>query len=127
VSGALARHRRGLRILFWAAAIFAFVMAVNPHPPHFQGEPGDKVEHMVAFATLAALAAAAWPERNYAAIGLALSYFGAAIEIVQAIPALHRDCDIMDWVADTAALGLVLAAAWGIRRARGRRGASRRM
>jgi len=125
VSGVLARHRRVLRILFWAAAIFAFVMAINPHPPHFQGEPGDKVEHIMAFASLAALAAAAWPERNYAAIGLALSYFGAAIEIVQAIPALHRDCDIMDWMADTAALSLVLAAAWAIRREGGRRAGGR--
>jgi hypothetical protein len=116
----LARHRRGLRILFWAAAAFAFVMAIDPHPPHFQGEPGDKVEHMAAFATLATLAAAAWPERNYAAIGLALSYLGAIIEIVQAIPALHRDCDIMDWVADTVALSLALAAAFLIRGARRR-------
>lgn len=117
----LARHRRVVRILFWAAAVFAFAMAVDPHPPHFQGEPGDKVQHMAAFATLAALAAAGWPERNYAAIGLALSYLGATIEIVQAIPALHRDCDIMDWVADTAALSLVLLAAFLIRRAARRR------
>jgi hypothetical protein len=117
MSAFLARHRRWVRILFWAAAAFAFAMAVDPHPPHFQGEPGDKVEHMAAFATLAALAAAAWPERNYAAIGLALSYLGATIEILQAIPALHRDCDIIDWVADTVALSLVLAAAWAIRRA----------
>ena len=113
----LARHRRAVRILFWAAALFSFAMAINPHPPHFQGEPGDKVEHMAAFATLAALAAAGWPERNYAALGLGLSYFGAAIEIVQAVPALHRDCDIVDWAADTAALSLVLAAAFLIRRA----------
>lgn len=117
----LARHRRALRLLFWAALAFAFAMAVAPHPPHFPGEPGDKVEHVAAFATLAALAAAAWPERNYAAIGLALSWFGAIIEIVQAIPALHRDCDVMDWVADTVALVLVLAAAWAIRRAASRR------
>jgi hypothetical protein len=118
VSGLLARHRRALRLLFWAAAAFAFAMAVNPHPPHFEGEPGDKFEHMAAFAALAALAAAGWPERRYAALGLALSYFGAVIEIVQAIPALHRDCDIMDWAADTLALGLVLLIAGYLRRRR---------
>jgi peptidoglycan/LPS O-acetylase OafA/YrhL len=117
----LARHRRALRILFWAAAAFSFAMAINPHPPHFQGEPGDKFEHMFAFATLAALAAAGWPERPYPALGLGLSYFGAIIEIVQAIPALHRDCDILDWLADTVALTLVLAAAGLIRRAGRRR------
>jgi hypothetical protein len=113
----LARNRRRVRILFWVAAAFAFTMAVNPHPIDVPGEPGDKVQHMAAFATLAALAAAGWPERNSAAIGLALSYFGAIIEIVQAIPALHRDCDIADWAADTLALTLVLAAAFLIRRA----------
>lgn len=125
-AGVLARHRRSVRLLFWLAAAFAFTMAVLPHPIEVPGEPGDKVQHMAAFATLAALAAAGWPERNYAAIGLALSYFGAAIEIVQAIPALHRDCDIMDWAADTAALTLVLLAALAIRRAASRRAAVRR-
>ncbi|HMC91717.1 MAG TPA: hypothetical protein VKI45_04575 [Allosphingosinicella sp.] len=115
-----ARHRRALRLLFCAATAFAFVMAIDPHPPHIPGEPGDKFQHMAAFATLSALAAAAWPERRYAAIGLALSYFGAIIEIVQAIPALHRDCDVMDWVADTAAVILVLVAAALVRKRFGR-------
>ena len=106
------RRKAPLRLVFWAAAAFSFAMAINPHPPHFQGEPGDKIEHMAAFATLAALAAAAWPERRYATLGLGLSYFGAIIEIVQAIPALHRDCDIMDWVADTGAAIVVLTLVW---------------
>jgi VanZ family protein len=121
VSGFLARHRRAVRLVFWAAAVFSFAMAINPHPPEIPGEPGDKVEHMLAFATLAALAAAGWPERNHAALGLALSYFGAIIEIVQAIPFLHRDCDVMDWVADTLALTLVLAGAALLRRTARRR------
>jgi VanZ family protein len=118
----LDRYRRAVRILFWAAAAFAFAMAVNPHPPRFEAEPGDKFQHMAAFATLAALAAAGWPGRRYAALGLGLSYFGAMIEIAQAIPLLHRDCDIMDWVADTLAASIVLAAAFLIR-ARARKGA----
>jgi peptidoglycan/LPS O-acetylase OafA/YrhL len=116
----VARHRRGLRLLFWAAAAFSFVMAINPHPPHIPGEPGDKFQHIAAFATLSALAAIGWPERRYGAIGLALSYFGAIIEIVQAIPALHRDCDVMDWVADTSAVTIVLLAA-ALVRSRARR------
>ena len=118
----LARHRRAIRILFWVAAVFAFAMAVDPHPPEIPGEPGDKFEHMLAFATLATLAAAGWPARNYAAIGLALSWFGAIIEIVQAIPFLHRDCDIMDWAADTVAAAVVLALAALLRRAAAGRG-----
>jgi hypothetical protein len=34
--------------------------------------------------------------------------FGAVIEVVQAIPMLHRDSDVMDWIADTAAVLVVL-------------------
>ena len=37
-----------------------------------------------------------------------LSLFGAVIEIVQSIPALHRDSDVLDWIADTAAVVVVL-------------------
>jgi hypothetical protein len=48
---------------------------------------------------------------------LGLSLFGAFIEVVQAIPALHRDTDIWDWVADTAAVAAVLALVWLWRRA----------
>ena len=33
-----------------------------------------------------------------------LSFLGAMIEVAQAIPALHRDCDIRDWVADSLAI-----------------------
>ena len=50
---------RFIRLLFWGAALFALIMALDPHPPSFPGEPSDKVEHMIAFAVLAALGAAA--------------------------------------------------------------------
>jgi hypothetical protein len=105
-----------LRLIFWAAMLFAFVMATLPHPPEVPGHPGDKLQHMAAFVTLSALAASAWPERPLPALGMGLSYFGAFIEIVQSIPALHRDCDIMDWVADTGAVIVVLTLAWLWRR-----------
>jgi hypothetical protein len=39
-----------------------------------------------------------------------LSFFGALIEVSQSIPSLHRDCDIRDWFADTAAILLVTGA-----------------
>jgi hypothetical protein len=40
-----------------------------------------------------------------------LSMFGAVIEMVQAIPGLNRDSELVDWVADTCAAAVVLAAA----------------
>ena len=111
------RASRTARGVFWAAATFAFVMAVLPHPPEVPGHPNDKVEHIVAFATLAALASFAYPRTALGRLLVALSAFGALIEVVQAIPALQRDSDIKDWVADTVAVAVVLGLVWWRRRA----------
>jgi VanZ family protein len=111
------RASRSARATFWAAATFAFVMAVLPHPPEVPGEPNDKVEHIVAFATLAGLASFAYPRIALMRLLGGLSLFGALIEVVQAIPALQRDSDVKDWVADTAAVAVVLALVWWRRRA----------
>jgi hypothetical protein len=96
------------RIFFWAAAIFAFTMAVLPHPPELPGSPSDKLQHIAAFATLGVLGAWAYVDASILMLFGGLSFFGAAIELVQAIPALHRDSDVKDWIADTLACGLVL-------------------
>jgi VanZ family protein len=102
------RASRSARSLFWAAAAFAFAMAVVPHPPEVPGEPNDKVQHIIAFATLALLGSFAYPKAALTRLLVGLSIFGALIEVVQAIPALHRDSDVLDWLADTAAVIVVL-------------------
>ena len=102
------RRTRILRAIFWAAAAFAFVMAVLPHPPQLPGAPSDKVQHIAAFLVLGALASFAWPRTSPVYLAAALSLFGAVIELVQLIPALNRDGDPVDWIADTAAAGLML-------------------
>ena len=96
------------RSLFWAAASFAFVMAVVPHPPELPGSPSDKIQHVVAFIALGLLANWAYRKVSPLKLILGLSLFGAFIELVQAIPALHRDSDPLDWLADTLACGIVL-------------------
>ncbi|MCX8475585.1 MAG: hypothetical protein MT490_07270 [Sphingomonas sp.] len=107
--------RRLLRLAFWAAALFAFVMAVLPHPPQLPGAPTDKVQHILAFAVLTALAVAGWPEAPRLRLLVGLSGFGILIELVQMIPALHRSADWRDWLADTGAILLILALAAAIR------------
>lgn len=94
--------------LFWTAAVFAYVMAVLPHPPEVPGAPSDKVQHVIAFATLAFLASWAYGSASRLQLLIRLSLFGAFIELSQAIPALHRDSDPVDWIADTIAAGLAL-------------------
>lgn len=93
-------------------------MAVLPNPPEVPGHPNDKVQHVVAFGTLALLGSFAYPRTSIINLLVRLSLFGAFIEIVQAIPVLHRDCDLFDWLADTiAAASVLLLVHWG-RRAR---------
>ena len=107
---------RSVRALFWASAIFSFVMAVLPHPPMIPGNPSDKLQHIAAFVTMSALGAWAYPRFKLLRLLALLSAFGAAIEVFQAIPALHRDSDVWDWVGDTAAVSVVLLAVWLRRR-----------
>jgi VanZ family protein len=108
--------RRLLPYAFWAALLFAFVMAVLPKPPQLPGQPSDKIQHILAFTVLAGLAAAAYPRTSLVRILLLLSAFGALIEFVQTIPALHRDGDWVDWVADTLAAAFVLGLAALVRK-----------
>ena len=113
------RSRLSVRVAFWLAAGIALVMALLPHPPEIPGDPPDKVQHMAAFATLGLLGGFAYPllRRRWLIVGLSL--FGALIEVAQAIPALHRDSDPLDWVADTVACAAaVVAARWWLRRKR---------
>ncbi len=98
------------RAIFWAAVAFALVMALLPRPPELPGDPSDKVQHVVAFATLAGLGAVAYPKTALLLLLVGLSAFGALIEALQAIPALNRDSDPLDWLADTIAAAVVLGA-----------------
>lgn len=100
-----------LRTLFWVALVVALAAALNPRPPQFEGAPGDKVQHILAFLALTAMALAAYPRAQRWAQALALSGFGALIEFLQMIPALHRSSELMDWVADTGAVLVVIVLA----------------
>ena len=101
--------RRAAILAFWVALIFAFYEAVIPPGKSIQLFPWDKAVHFVAFYVLAGLAAAAYPRRNLVLIAVLLSGFGALIEIVQALPMVHRDSDFWDWFTDTIAVGAALA------------------
>lgn len=108
--------RRGMLVLFAAALVLAVTMALLPDPPALALEGlGDKYRHMAAFAVLSLLAARAFPRASLWRIGERLSFLGAMIEVAQSFPALHRDCDIFDWVADTVAIAAALLLVAAIR------------
>ena len=101
-----------LRVLFWLLLAFTLVMAFLPHPPHTPFDRfGDKVEHMLAFFTLTFVADLAWRGAPSWKLVLWMAAIGAGIEIIQAIPLLHRDSDIRDLIADMAAVLIALGAA----------------
>jgi hypothetical protein len=99
-------HLTFWRFLLAAALTLAIVMALLPNPPAVPAS--DKSQHMAAFGVLTILSALAYPASPLYRIGERLSFLGAMIEVAQSIPALHRDCDIMDWIADTAMIVAVL-------------------
>ena len=98
-----------LRALFWAALVISFIIALLPAPPRVPAS--DKVQHVVAFALLALLGRIAYPSASKMTLLVGLSAFGALIEAGQSIPMLNRSPELLDWVADTAAVAVVLACA----------------
>ena len=116
------RKRVIARTALWAAICLAVVMALLPHPPALPTDGyGDKVQHITAFAVIALLAAIAYPEVPLSRVAERLSFLGALIEVAQSIPMLGRDCDILDWFADTAAVLVVIGLYALVRRTAGRR------
>ncbi len=89
----------------------AFSPSTSVHPHLF---PWDKAEHFSAFFALTACALAAFPRVKIVWIAVALSACGAAVELIQGLPFVHRDMDVKDWVADTLAIlavvGVVIVA-----------------
>jgi len=101
---------RLLRIALPVVLVFTLFMALSPHPPATPVDRlGDKFQHSMAFVTLALMARFAYPRASAWRILERLVLFGAAIEVFQNIPSLHRTCDWRDWLADTLAAGLTLA------------------
>jgi VanZ family protein len=96
--------------LFWIALAYALFMAFSPQPPRLAIDAlGDKFEHMLAFGTLTFLAQLGFRRSPRWRIAERLSFVGALVEVIQSMPALHRDCDIRDWIADTVIIVIVTA------------------
>lgn len=105
------------RYAFFLALAFTFVMAILPRPPQLPGAPSDKLQHILAFATLAGLGAVAFSRLRLWRLVAGLALLGGLIEVIQAIPALHRDSEAADFLADVLAAALAGAAArWAMRR-----------
>ena len=112
------RVRRLFRILFWIALLVAYTAAIIPGDPHIVMlgprietiVPVDKSDHLITFATLAVLGRLGWSRGRWIWVALGLIGFGALMELTQAIPQLHRDATMGDWLTDIVAVLLGCAA-----------------
>lgn len=100
-------------VLFVITLAFTLFMALSPQPPKmFLDVFGDKVKHASAFVSLAILARLTFIRLPNWQLLERLMMLGALIEFIQAIPALHRDCDWKDLMADLAGIVIGLSIAW---------------
>lgn len=110
-----------LRLTFAVALVVVLAVALYPLAGESSGN-GDKVQHFAAFYGLMLLGAVAYPGRHaLIRLILALSTFGALIEVLQPLPPFARDRDVLDWVADNIGIAFavvpILVAHWRARRA----------
>jgi VanZ family protein len=112
----LARLRPLWPAAFWCCALAVLALALVPEHEPATIEGLDKVHHVVAFATLALLAAVAWPARWSISLPALLAY-GWTIEVLQSFTAT-RTADVEDVVADAAGLVLAWFIVQGVRRIR---------
>jgi VanZ family protein len=92
------------RLFFWSAVIITFYMTLRPITVLVPGS--DKTQHAVTFGALMLIAVAAYPRSGLILLAVALSSFGATIELVQ--PLFGRSRDVWDWVADSMGVFVVL-------------------
>lgn len=112
-SAYMARLQRVCLLAFPVMVCVSFIMASLPNPPDLPASPSDKTQHVLTFASLMSAGMLAFPRLSAVRLWLALVGYGALIELVQAIPALHRDSDWVDLLVDAAAAlaaGIVMAA-----------------
>jgi VanZ family protein len=111
----MTRYSRFLAPIFWLTVVAVYVLAIMPARQAPSVGP-DKIEHMLAFFTLAILAALALPRLSLMWVGAGLALFGGVIELTQLIPLLHRDASFADWFADLAAITVGLLIVVPVRR-----------
>ncbi len=102
-------QRFALLVFLAASCLTAWGAFTSHEGPELHLIPWDKARHFSAFAALTISAILAFPRTRLAIIAGLLSLAGAAIEVIQGLPMVHRDADVLDWVADSTAIAMVLA------------------
>jgi len=96
-------------VVLAVALLYTFYEAFKP--PRMGGGlfPWDKADHFCAFFVLTGLTMVAFPRQPLWRIAAVMAAIGAAIELIQGIPFVGRDCDFWDWFAELFAISAVYA------------------
>jgi hypothetical protein len=108
--GPLARGVFAVAVLVSLAVLFMPGADVPSAPPG-----ADKVVHVCLFAVLAVTGG--WAGIGRGALARLLVLYATVSELIQGIPALHRDASVGDWVADVCG-GLLGLLVWALLRRR---------
>ncbi len=93
--------------LWWLAVGVVVVLSLTPPPPMELPRHGDKIEHLLAYAALAAAAVQVWrPGRPLLLAGLGLVLMGVLLEFAQGALTATRQADPFDALANTLGVGL---------------------
>jgi len=98
-----------------AVAITVYFAFVAPSAPAELERLGDKTIHMLTFTVLTVLGRLAFPQTSSMAIVVGLALFGGGIELVQGLPWLGRDRELLDFVADCVGILSTVIIIWLIR------------
>lgn len=91
-------------------------LALRPSTGVESGLPWDKANHAMAFLALTVVAGLGWPGLSRIQLILIMLAAGVAIELAQGLPAIGRDADVLDVVADGVGVAVGLAVLAGMRR-----------
>ncbi|MEH3108379.1 MAG: teicoplanin resistance protein VanZ [Sphingomonas fennica] len=105
------RHRRLPFVLAaaLAAAAFAYAMAIVPAEDALRVSASDRVEHFLAFFTVAILFRLGLPRVRARTVLIGLAAFGAAIEVSQLLMPFERTPSLIDLAMDILATATGLA------------------
>jgi len=100
----------GWKPLFWAAALGILALSLLPSATPMPTTGWDKTNHLLGFATLAALARFGYPGPAWPRL-LALVAYGALIEVLQSMTP-DRSAEWVDLAADSIGILIGWSAAW---------------
>lgn len=106
INGRMVRLFRTVTLI-WAAIISW--LAFRPSASVESGLPWDKANHAMAFILLTFLTGRGWPNMRTPTLVVIMLAAGVGIELVQGLPAIGRDADVWDVVADAVGIAVGLA------------------